>query len=48
MFNAVLGWSKEDIEVYIAHLRSQLRDPQVHAYFRMRVVYGRKPDNSDG
>ncbi len=43
MWSTVMGWSKDEIHVYIAHLRRQLRDRSVHAYFRMRVVYGQKP-----
>lgn len=39
-----MGWSTEQIHVYIAHLRRQLRDPKVHAYCLMRAVYGRKPE----
>lgn len=44
MWNAVMGWKPEEIQVYIAHLRHQLRDPKVHSYYRHRVVYGRKPE----
>lgn len=43
MWNAVMGWSKEEIQVYIAHLRRQLKDTKIHPYYRHRVVYGRKP-----
>ncbi|KAK4239582.1 Phosphomethylethanolamine N-methyltransferase [Achaetomium macrosporum] len=40
----VMGWSKEQVAVYIAHLRKQLRDTNVHGYALMRCVYGRKPE----
>jgi SAM-dependent methyltransferase len=43
MWSTVMGWSTEAIHVFIAHLRRQLRDKNVHAMFRMRVVYGQKP-----
>ncbi|GAB1320927.1 hypothetical protein MFIFM68171_11137 [Madurella fahalii] len=43
IWSQVMGWTREQIAVYIAHLRRQLRDPKVHAYFLMRCVYGRKP-----
>ncbi|KAK0701214.1 S-adenosyl-L-methionine-dependent methyltransferase [Apiosordaria backusii] len=42
-WNQVMGWSEEEVIVYLAHLREQLRDPNVHAYCLMRCVYGRKP-----
>ena len=40
---ALQGWSKEAILVYSAHIRREIRDPTIHAYYRMRVVWGRKP-----
>ncbi|OIW32793.1 methyltransferase type 11 [Coniochaeta ligniaria NRRL 30616] len=43
MWNAVMGWSPTEIQVYLAHLRRQVRDDNVHALYRQRVVYGRKP-----
>ncbi|KAK3313025.1 S-adenosyl-L-methionine-dependent methyltransferase [Apodospora peruviana] len=44
MWSQVMGWSNDEIHVYIAHLRKQLRDKNVHAFFRMRVVYAQKPE----
>jgi hypothetical protein len=38
-----MGWSRENVTVYSAHLRKQLQDLNVHAYVLMRSVYGRKP-----
>lgn len=46
MWNAVMGWSTEEIKVYIAHLRRQMRDPTVRPWYQHRVVYGRKPEKS--
>ncbi|KAK3353769.1 S-adenosyl-L-methionine-dependent methyltransferase [Lasiosphaeria hispida] len=43
MWAAVMGWSIEEIQVYISHLRRQIKDPKTHACYRSRVVYGRKP-----
>ncbi|KAF7588111.1 hypothetical protein BBP40_006176 [Aspergillus hancockii] len=43
LFTSVLGWSREEVEVYLAKMRSTLRNPQIHAYQEMVVVYGRKP-----
>ncbi|KAF4998984.1 hypothetical protein FGRMN_2783 [Fusarium graminum] len=39
-----LGWSKEEIQVYVAHLRREIRTGKAHAYYRQKVVWGRKPD----
>ncbi|KAK3323198.1 S-adenosyl-L-methionine-dependent methyltransferase [Cercophora scortea] len=43
MWSAVMGWTKEETQVYIAHLRRQLRDPNVHSWYLHRIVYARKP-----
>ncbi|KAK0719338.1 hypothetical protein B0H67DRAFT_485762, partial [Lasiosphaeris hirsuta] len=45
MWAAVMGWSIEEIRVYIAHLWRQIKDPNTHACYRSRVVYGRKPNS---
>ncbi|KIL90145.1 hypothetical protein FAVG1_06884 [Fusarium avenaceum] len=38
-----LGWSKEEIQVYIAHLRKEMRAGNSNAYHRQKVIWGRKP-----
>ncbi|KAI1314041.1 S-adenosyl-L-methionine-dependent methyltransferase [Xylaria venustula] len=43
MWTTVLGWTREEIAVYAAHLRRELRSPNFHAYYPQRVVVGRKP-----
>ncbi|KAK3062945.1 hypothetical protein LTS18_003057, partial [Coniosporium uncinatum] len=42
-FTRVLGWSEAEVEVFIAQVRKDVRDRNVHAYFQIPVVYGRKP-----
>jgi len=45
MFMAnVLGWSKEEIKAYTAKMREELKCNRHHVYFRMRGVWGRKPE----
>ena len=39
----LLGWSKEAMLVFAAHVRWEIRNPNIHAYYRLRVVWGRKP-----
>ncbi|KAB8279603.1 SAM dependent methyltransferase [Aspergillus minisclerotigenes] len=36
-------WTRDEVEVYLARIRSTLRDPLIHVYQEMVVVYGRKP-----
>ncbi|KAK3946518.1 S-adenosyl-L-methionine-dependent methyltransferase [Pseudoneurospora amorphoporcata] len=43
IFNVVMGWTPEETAVYAKHLRKELNDPNIHAYFKARTVYGRKP-----
>lgn len=44
LWTQVMGWTREETMAYISHLRRQYRDPSVHGYCRVRVVYGRKPE----
>lgn len=41
-----VGWTKEEISVYAAQLRKELRAKQVHSYFRSNAVYAQKPFSS--
>lgn len=43
MWSSVMGWSKEEIQVYAAHLRKELKSGKFHAWYPMRVVVGKKP-----
>lgn len=38
-----LGWTREEAIVLAAKARTVLRDPKVHAYWPIHVIYGRKP-----
>lgn len=37
------GWSREEIVLYAAQLRREMRNPKIHAYFQVKVVWGKKP-----
>ena len=39
-----LGWSREEIIVYLATFRREVRSGEFHAYYRQKVVWGRKPE----
>ncbi|KAH7148980.1 S-adenosyl-L-methionine-dependent methyltransferase [Dactylonectria estremocensis] len=42
---SVLGnWTKEEVQVYIAHLRREIRDKEKHAWFWQKIVWARKPE----
>ncbi|KXG52938.1 uncharacterized protein PGRI_081930 [Penicillium griseofulvum] len=36
-------WTKEEVHVYCAKLRSELKNPYIHAYHKARRVWARKP-----
>ncbi|KAI5925680.1 S-adenosyl-L-methionine-dependent methyltransferase [Camillea tinctor] len=44
MWTTVMGWSPDEIHVYAAHLRRELRSRKSHAYYPQRVIVARKPD----
>ena len=39
----VLGWSKEELSAYLAHLRQELKDMSIHGYWHWKLVYAQKP-----
>ncbi|KAM4062766.1 methyltransferase [Hirsutella rhossiliensis] len=43
LFHKGLGWTEQEILVFGAMFRKDLRDLSMHAYFPYHVVYGRKP-----
>ncbi|KAG9498124.1 hypothetical protein J7337_011019 [Fusarium musae] len=42
-FTRGLGWSTEETRVFCAHVRKDLQNPRIHAYWPIYFVYGRKP-----
>ncbi|KAL4779831.1 S-adenosyl-L-methionine-dependent methyltransferase [Aspergillus varians] len=43
LLTAVLGWTREEVELYLSRMRQGLRNTKIHAYQEFTVVYGRKP-----
>ena len=41
-----IGWTKEEVTAYAAHLRKELRTNAVHAYYRANIVYAQQPPSS--
>lgn len=39
-----MGWSQKQVMVFAAHFRKELRDPNIHKFYRLKAVYGRKPE----
>jgi len=38
-----LGWKKEEVDVFVAKVSSDVKNRGIHAYYPMPVVWGRKP-----
>jgi len=43
LFTTRLGWTAEEVDVFSAKARKQLKDPTQHGYYTAVVVVGRKP-----
>ncbi|KAL2435003.1 Methyltransferase [Exophiala dermatitidis] len=46
LLTSVLGWTADEVRILCANVRSEIRNPKVHAIHRMNIVYGRKPGGS--
>lgn len=40
----VQNWTREQVEVYMAHLRRELRSGEYHSYYCQKIMWGRKPE----
>ena len=40
---STLGWSREEIMVYLAMFRKEVRSGKYRPYYKQKVVWGRKP-----
>ncbi|KAF5722189.1 methyltransferase [Fusarium mundagurra] len=39
-----LGWTPEEVEVFLANVRVDMKDRRIHAWWPIHVVYGQKPE----
>ncbi|PYH88148.1 methyltransferase [Aspergillus ellipticus CBS 707.79] len=44
LFTRVMGWQRAEIEVFVASMRQELRDLNLHLYTKVHIVYGQKPE----
>ncbi len=40
----IAGWSKEEVQVYLAHFRREFNGGKYHIYAKLRAVWGQKPE----
>lgn len=43
LFTQHLDWTRQEVDVLIAKVRKDFRDPRIHAQYNFHVVYGQKP-----
>ena len=43
LFTKYLGWSREELEVFLAEVRKDVQDPRIHACLNVVAVIGQKP-----
>ncbi|EEU34221.1 uncharacterized protein NECHADRAFT_96602 [Fusarium vanettenii 77-13-4] len=43
IFSSVLGWSQEEIQVFMAKVKNEIKDPSIHLYLPVHFLWGRKP-----
>ncbi|KLP00213.1 uncharacterized protein FFB20_00932 [Fusarium fujikuroi] len=39
----VLGWTQEEVTIFLAKVRRDLNDRTIHAYWPVYSTYGRRP-----
>ncbi|KAH6876405.1 S-adenosyl-L-methionine-dependent methyltransferase [Thelonectria olida] len=44
LFTRALGWSQEEVEVFLVNVRRDMNNKSIHAYWPIHVVYGQKPE----
>ncbi|KAL1842264.1 hypothetical protein VTJ49DRAFT_5649 [Mycothermus thermophilus] len=44
LFTRALGWSAEELQVFLEEVKKDLRNRHIHAYWPIWVVYGQKPE----
>ncbi|KAH6887099.1 S-adenosyl-L-methionine-dependent methyltransferase [Thelonectria olida] len=43
-FTRGLGWTLDEVTIFLVDVRKELNDPKIHAYWPICSIYGRKPE----
>ncbi|KAF6803914.1 methyltransferase domain-containing protein [Colletotrichum sojae] len=46
-YTRILGWTKEEVLVFMAEVRKEVNDTSIHAYMPIWSIYGKKPEQAD-
>ena len=41
---STLGWSRTEVQVYLAKLRAEIRSNTYLPYYKQKIIWGRKPE----
>lgn len=44
IFSRVLGWDEKEIQVLIAKVKNDLKNPAIHLYVPCYFIWGKKPE----
>ncbi len=44
LLTRVLNWSAEEVQVFLVDVRKDMRNQNLHCYFPLLTIYGRKPE----
>ncbi|VUC21593.1 unnamed protein product, partial [Clonostachys rosea] len=44
LFTRILGWTKPELDVFLVQVRKDIKNPAIHAYWPIYVIYGQKPN----
>lgn len=44
LFTRVLGYRPEEVQVLLAKMREQYKNPELHIYYIYHITYGQKPE----
>ena len=45
LFMQFLGWSREELEVFLVQVRKDIEDKRIHSYMYVICVFGQKPED---
>lgn len=46
LFTRVLKYTPEEVQVMMAKIRKEFKDPEVHLYWIYHITYGQKPESA--
>lgn len=47
IWHEILRWPTDEFEVFMMKVRKELKDKNLHPYFQVRYVWGRKPEEAE-